>query len=470
MKKILSMLGIALLMASCSETYEEWLSPQANGAEAAQTVEMTVGAAPAVDYANLTAENVQLFVPSLVTTAEGATTYLVTLYNDDKSNSQTLETDANGYVTAEELRAAVEALYGKRPEAHTIQMDIVALTEVNGVSVANKAASTISVTLKAPFIDSGYYLVGDMVGWDAASAKAFTHIGDGDVYDNPEFQIVITTTANDQYWKIASATGYNADDIWAKGEKGIVGVAVDGDDALEGNLITVAEGANDPGAGRIAEAGIYRMTINMMNYTYKLEKLDFAPFVYFIGATDGWANAEQKLATLNLDGVYTGYVYCADPNGWGNEFKFQRVAGSWDNEINSGTFTGGITGDFADGGGNIKATAGEGLYYVVLDLVNNTLNATRITTMKLVGDFNGWVPSDAAQELTWDADNYCYVITGAGVTANGWKFTANDDWGINLGGDIADLTQDGSNLSNVGTTIKLYPTRKTSDKIYATVE
>ena len=31
--------------------------------------------------------------------------------------------------------------------------------------------------------------------------------------------------------------------------------------------------------------------------------------------------------------------------------------------------TGGITGDFvADGGGNIKATAGEGVYFVTLNL------------------------------------------------------------------------------------------------------
>jgi hypothetical protein len=75
-----------------------------------------------------------------------------------------------------------------------------------------------------------------------------------------------------------------------------------------------------------------------------------------------------------------------------------------------------------------------------------------------------------AQQMTWDAANYCFVITGAGVTANGWKFTANNAWGINLGGDISDLSQDGSDLSAVGTTIKLYPTRKTSDKIYCTVE
>jgi hypothetical protein len=73
--------------------------------------------------------------------------------------------------------------------------------------------------------------------------------------------------------------------------------------------------------------------------------------------------------------------------------------------------------------------------------------------------------------MTWDADNFGYVITGAGVTAAGWKFTANNAWDINLGGDVlTDLTANGPTIGTAGTTIKLYPTRKTSDKIYCTVE
>jgi hypothetical protein len=50
------------------------------------------------------------------------------------------------------------------------------------------------------------------------------------------------------------------------------------------------------------------------------------------------------------------------------------------------------------------------------------------------------------------------------------KFTTNNSWDINLGGNIGDLVANGDNLSVTGTTIKLYPTRKTSDKIYCTVE
>jgi hypothetical protein len=95
--------------------------------------------------------------------------------------------------------------------------------------------------------------------------------------------------------------------------------------------------------------------------------------------------------------------------------------------------------------------------------------------MGIIGDFNGW---GGDLDMTWNASDYCYEITGATVNANGWKFRVNSDWGINLGANdsvepstlTGDLVANGKNLGAVGSTIKLYPTRKTSDKIYCTVE
>lgn len=217
--------------------------------------------------------------------------------------------------------------------------------------------------------------------------------------------------------------------------------------------------------GQEGEAGIQMVSSPLVVKVVPMTP-KFNPFVFFIGATDGWVNAEQRLA-LEGEGVYKGFLYIADPNGWGVEFKFQQIAGNWDSQFNSGSFTGGISGDFADGGDNIKATAGEGVYYVVLDVLNSTLQGTFVHTMGLIGDFNGW---GGDVEMTWNPTDYCYEATNPGVTANGWKFRMNNDWAINLGGELGNLTQDGANLSAVGNTIKLYPTRKTSDKIYCTVE
>lgn len=146
------------------------------------------------------------------------------------------------------------------------------------------------------------------------------------------------------------------------------------------------------------------------------------------------------------------------------------MPGDWDSQLNSGSFTGGITGDFADGGDNIKAVAGEGVYYVTLNMGTMTLDAVKINNMNLVGDFNGWNPGDDAQQMTWNATDYCWEIMGAGVTSNGWKFTANNGWDINLGETPDNLKANGANLSVVGSTIKLYPTRRTSDNIFCIVE
>lgn len=211
-----------------------------------------------------------------------------------------------------------------------------------------------------------------------------------------------------------------------------------------------------------------RLLADAFDVTVVPQKPKFNPFVFFIGATDGWSTPDQKLATVNGDGIYTGFLYIADPNGWGVEFKFQKRAGDWadDSQLNSNNLNE-ITGDFEKTGDNIKASTGEGVYYVVLDLAKGTLQGTLVTTMGIIGDFNGW-GGDVV--MTWNPEEFCYEAVNPGVNANGWKFRMNSDWAVNLGGDINNLTQDGANISLEGNTIKLYPTRKTSNNIYCTVE
>ena len=65
----------------------------------------------------------------------------------------------------------------------------------------------------------------------------------------------------------------------------------------------------------------------------------------------------------------------------------------------------------------------------------------------------------------------CWEITTA-LNADEFKFTTNGSWDINLGGDAANLEENGPNLrvNEAGTyTIKLYPSRAQSDKMYATI-
>ena len=321
-------------------------------------------------------------------------------------------------------------------------------------------------------IADSYYLIGGPGEWNAASALTmkFSH-SNKSVFEEPIFTYMFDGTGSDMWFAIGDkdaidAIGAGAEGAWSKLLGNTDG---NGENGLTGTLAPRTK-LKDDGSFKVdGKAKHYRITINMLLMTFEIAELNFEPFVYFIGATDGWSKAEQKLAlTDEANGIYTGFVYCADPNGWGNEFKFQKEAGNWDTEINTGHMTGGITGDFADGGGNFKANAGEGVYFVTLNLGTNSIDAVKVNKMGLIGDFNGW---GGDTEMTWNATDYCFEVTGAAVTAAGWKFRVNADWAINLGGATLDnLVANGDNIFVGGSTVKLYPTRKTSDNIYCTVE
>ena len=314
-------------------------------------------------------------------------------------------------------------------------------------------------------IADAYYLVGGPGSWSSDKSQKFSH-SSADVFDDPVFTYVFEGNGGtgDIWFAFGDADALDAIDAndWnqlfgTKGESTDMSGSFDRRYNLGGDHSFCVDG----------KAKFYRFQINMANMTYEITPLNFDPYVYFIGATDGWANAEQKLALTDDSGIYTGYLYVADPNGWGVEFKFQKVPGDWDSQLNSNNLSD-ITGGFAKGGDNIVAAGGEGVYYVTLDMANLTLNAVKVEKMGIIGDFNGW---GGDVEMTWNATDYCFEATNAGVNANGWKFRINADWGINLGGKSLDkLEANGDNLTVVGNTIKLYPTRKNSDNIYCTVE
>ena len=450
-------------MVSCTEDFTDWGKPQTNPQEDAVT--FGNGSVAPVDVINLADVNTEkVKVASIVAPTSSNAAY--TPNYKINFDGQSFDIDADGNMATAELTSYIVDKYGKRPTERDIDATLDAWVS-NGstaVKMATSATFQVKAIPEAPVIEEGYYLVGDMFttedvnGWTKEVAKAFKH-SDKDVYEDPIFTVSFETTKADQYWKIIPKKNIDSGDLWAAG---VVGPKVDGDDSMTG-LLTNTEAK----AGKIAKAGKYKLTINMMDYSYTLEEVNYDPFIYFIGATDGWKNAEQKLALVDdAKGVYTGYLYCADPNGWGNQFKFQRVAGSWDNEINSGafsTFSGAATSE----GGNIGVNAGEGVYYFDVNLSEGTITATKVETMGMIGGFNNW---DGDAVMTWNAEEYCFEATNVGVTADGWKFRVNGGWDINLGGSLNNLTAGGSDLKVAGNTVKLYPTRKTSENIYCTVK
>lgn len=477
MKKLSLYISIALaglFMGSCSEDFKDWADSQTNPQEDAITIPgFTATAAQAIDFASVTTDSVNTFSLSSAALPEGFTLgnarIELTPQGVENATKTTVNTSLDGKGAVADLASVVESAYGKRPTARTFDAQVYVNAIKEGQAVLIDAGKiNLVMTPKAPFIDAAYYLVGDMFttddvnGWNTISDKQKFKHSDKDVYEDPIFTITFETTKADQYWKIIPKANVDAGNTDASAA-GVVGPKVDGEDSMTDSLTNV-----DAKAGKIAKAGKYKLTLNMMDYTYTFEEVKYDPFIYFIGATDGWKSSDQKLALVDeAKGVYTGYVYVADPNGAGLQFKFQRVAGSWDNEINAGTFN-----TFSDAAtpnekGNIGVNAGEGVYYFDVNLGEGTIKATKVETMGIIGQFNGW-SGDAV--MTWNAEEYCFEATKVGVTADGWKFRVNGGWDINLGGSLNNLTAGGDNITVAGNTVKLYPTRKTNDNIYCTVE
>lgn len=455
-------------MVSCTEDYTDWANPQSNPEE--EAVAFGDGSVTPVDVINLAdVKTEKVKVASIVAPTSSNAAY--TPNYKINFDGQSFDIDADGNMATAELTSYIVDKYGKRPTERDIDATLDAWVS-NGstaVKMATSATFQVKAIPEAPVIDNGYYLVGDMFttkegeteinGWTKESAKAFKH-SDKDVYEDPIFTVSFETTKADQYWKIIPKKNIDADDLWAAG---VVGPKVDGDDSMTGLLTN-----GDAKAGKIAKAGKYKLTINMMDYSYTIEEVNYDPFIYFIGSTDGWKSNDQKLALVDdAKGVYTGYVYLADPNAAGFEFKFQRAQGNWETAIGAGTFVSFGGAAIGVDNGNIGVNAGEGVYYMDVNLSEGTITATKVETMGMIGDFNSW---DGDAVMTWNAEEYCFEATNAGVTADGWKFRVNGGWDINLGGSLNNLTAGGDNLTVAGNTVKLYPTRKTKDNIYCRVE
>lgn len=431
------------------------VEPQANEQEEAVTFPtgLTATAVSPIDLATVEADSVAIAAYTPAEVAFGTIDNFRIVVDD----TYVFNVAADMKVPVEDLQNMVVEAFNKRPTARTFAAVLEADVMVGGqASYVSSSSFEVVLTPQAPFISNAYYLIGNMNNWNPDDAKnfKFKH-SDKDVYEDPVFTITFTAGA-DCYWKIIPQSNYDAGNAWNEGTTGVVGVAVDGDSATEGTLVT-----EKPQAGKIPAEGMYKMTINMIEYTYTIQKLEFEEYIYVPGNHQGWnPGAAPALWCSNFDGVYTGF---SNLNG---DFKFTRVRG-WDSEYNYTHFTTFSTGLSQGDGTNIKM-ATSGFYYVKADVAAGSLTATQTTTWGIIGpaQAGGW---DADTDMTWNADKGCWYAAGVTLTAGEMKFRANDGWDINVGGEFGNLVENGENIAvEAGTyDIELYLERTTKDNAYA---
>lgn len=462
MKKVVYTLGFALLAASCSEDYKDWSVSQTNPQEDAKSVSLETATAADVDYAALDSSLVQIFKPTITAVDECSTTYQVTLWNEGKSANGTLAANDSGYVVADELKTVVETLYGKRPVARKLLLDIAGYSNINGQSIRTTAKDSVNVTLVAPYISTSYYIVGAPSQWDVMCVDLpFTHSGK-DVYEDPVFTVTFPVADGEYWFAIADDKTHEAND-WSA----LLGCAEgNGNNGMEGQIARRPE-IGDDGSWKVVVAGdakLIRMTINMMDYTYQIEKINFNEYIYEIGNESGWSTS-HALRCPNFDGKYQGY-YWMD-----GEYKFKPNADNWDGDWESDG-----EGKIADNGGANMPGLAAGFYQIDVNLADMTYAATLVESISIIGTANGnW---DTDTDLTYNQATGAWEVT-ATLNAGEMKFRMNHDWAISWGGangdgtNYGDLTQhDGANLQVAAGTylIQLYIQHEGANKVVLTAQ
>lgn len=425
--KLLYILALATSLVACTDDYTDWAAPLQSEPENPIDVSLSASAPSAIDIASVEGDSVVVFTAT-VNAPEGC---VLASYKLTLNDTQNLPVSLGGKAAVSDLNDAVFSLYGRRPTERVMNAVLAGYVNVRGVSVKVSQPLQLSVTPKAPFIDQAYYLVGDMCGWAVETKLPFNH-SEADVYEDPVFSIVFTTTADNQYWKIIPKTNVDGGDLWAEGETGVVGVDVDGDASMSGTLTTTK-----PQAGKIEKAGMYRMELNMMEYTYTIKELNFAPYIYEIGNNTGWGDV-CPLAGLNYDGQYKGFAYLD------GELKYKPHENDWNDDwekASGDAYAGTLT---TEGSDNIDAVA-PGFYMMDVDLVDLTYKHTLIETMGVIGSAtpNGW---DSDTEMTYDNSDGSWNLT-IELTDGEIKIRANEGWDINWGGSIEEPTFNAGNMA-----------------------
>ena len=443
MKKLSLYISIALaglFMGSCSEDFKDWADPQTNPQEDAITIPgFTATAAQAIDFASVTTDSVNTFSLSSAALPEGFTLanarLELTPQGVENATKTTVNTDLNGKGAVADLAPVVESAYGKRPTARTFDAQVYVNAVKDGQAVLIDAGKiNLVMTPKAPFIDTNYYLVGQMTDWSLDTKFKFTH-SDADVYEDPVFTIMFTTTDDNQYWKIIPQGNVDAGNIWAveNNPKGVVGVEKDGDDAMSGTLLTTTSKGEKANAGKIAKAGIYQMTINMMDYTYSIKQI--APEYYLVGALQSWSDQNMSCLmtaeTAMVQNFTTKWTGDANMKIWlGSDF------GKWDNAFGSASGDGVNTaeGKLKAGGGAIVCPEKGAYYTFTADFSTMTYkwtklanqNPTEFKYVSLIGVGGKWKDGDDI-DLKQVAPHNWYLAKQE-IPAGGLKIRADHKW------------------------------------------
>lgn len=429
MKKLFYTLGIALLMVGCSkDDFKDWATPQGydpDPEETEKSVNATVTAGEAIDFATVTTDSVQLFTPSVTTKDTIASQSVsVELFNADSTKTAKIPASVKGVVATADIQKAVENIYGRKPVERVVNATVYfTSTLTNGFTVVTQSPLTIKAKPVAPEIEDAYYLTGSINGWDNSNKTYKLSNGGLDPYDYPTFKMRIpgdVVTENVEF-KMTPESGIGGD--WSKC---LAAGASDG-------TFSYNNGGGNLSFAFVEGAKFYDLTFDMLDMTWSCKAVSFETYIWQAGNANGWGNPADALYGPNDDGKYTGFMYLD------GDFKFRSGEDNW-NAPDWGI--GSSEGTLAELAGNLNTTAG--YYKVDVDLSAMTYSLTPITTIGIIGPAQdgGW---NDDTDMTYNTETKAWEAT-IELKADEIKFRANDGWDINWGGTTESLTQGGANI------------------------
>ena len=440
MKKLSLYVSIALaglFMGSCSDDFTNWANPQTNPQEDAITIPgFTATAGQAIDFANVETDSVSTFTLSEAALPAGFTLEKARLeltpQGVENATKTTVNASPEGKGAVADLASVLESAFGKRPTARTFDAHVYVNAVKEGQAVLIDAGNiNLVMTPKAPFIDTNYYLVGNMTDWKLDTNLKFAH-SDAGVYEDPIFTIVFTTTEDDQCWKIIPQGNVDTGNIWAveNAPKGVVGIETDGAYAMSGTLLTTTSKGEKAGAGKIAKAGIYQMTINMMDYTYTIKQI--APEYYLVGKLQGWSDKlEDKTCLMYAESA----MVQSYTTQWNDDANLKIWLGSdfgvWDNAYGTAKNDDNSVEGKIGGSGSIVCPEPGAFYTFKVDFSTMTYkwsklenqNPTAYEHVGLIGVGNDWKNDVDMKEVT--PHNWFIETT---IPEGNFKIRANHEW------------------------------------------
>ena len=424
-------------MVSCTEDYTDWGNPQSNPQEEAVAFgDGSVTPVEVINLADVTGDKVK--VASIVAPTSSKEAYKSSFkINFD---GQSFDIDADGNMAKADLVNYITGKFGKRPTERDLDATLDAWLS-NGSTAAKMATSAkfqVKAIPEAPFIDAAYYLVGDLTEWKLDTKLKFAH-SDVDVYEDPVFTLMFTTTKDGQNWKIIPQGNVDTGNIWAveNAPKGVVGIEQDGDNAMSGKLLTTNSKGDKAGAGKIAKAGMYQMTINMMDYTYTIKQI--APEYYLVGALQEWKADKPEYKTCIMY-AETPMVqsYTTKWNGAANlKIMLGSDFGKWENAYGSATMadantqTGSLKAD--NNAGAIICPEPGAFYTFKADFSTMTYSWTKLENqnptayehVSLIGVGGKWNDGDDIDMTEVTPHNWFIEET---ITEGSFKIRANHKW------------------------------------------